>query len=99
MSNSRLNHQQVRTARKHGLSVKLIAERLGCSERQIRRICEDVTLSATYECSWLGTEFEYVVWMGYRNNGHSYRQIGHIFCLSHEHIRQTLNSKLEKDAA
>ena len=102
MSGYKVNPKQVRMAYLHGLTPALIAKRLGITERHTRRLLEEVRspqLETLDPQPLIGTDLEYIVWLGYKKNeGYSYRQLARIFCLSHEHIRQTLTQKITQAA-
>lgn len=98
MPRKKINHQRVRTARLHGLPSAIIAKRLGCSARQVRRICKDLTHSN--DQLFIDTELEWTLWANYKKMyNYSIRRIAFCFCLSHEHIRQVLIEKQTKKEA
>lgn len=85
-------HIRIINAKEAGLTNKLIAERLEISERTVRRAVEFSPLSKDYTNVLVGTDLEWTVWKFYRSAyGWSLRKIAKHFCLSHEHIRKTLN--------
>lgn len=87
-------HTRIKNAKQAGLSNKLIAERLEISERTVRRALEFSPLSKDYTNVMVGTDLEWTVWKFYRDAyGWSLRKIAKHFCLSHEHIRKTIESK------
>lgn len=94
---SKIDKTQVRTALLHGLPPQLIAERLGCSRRHIRRIrkdegLEDFTPVINIQWGRGGANGEHMDWAWWKQKeGKSYRQIAYRYCVSHEHVRQTLN--------
>ena len=89
MPRKRIDHTQVRRARLHGLPNSLIAERLNCSERQVRRINQDLSDVAINKLA--GTEQEWMIWKGLkRSENYSIRRIAFCHCMSHEHVRQIL---------
>lgn len=89
MAKKKIDRHQVREARLHGLPNKVIAQRIGCSERQVRRINQDLQHASTSRIA--GTAMEHLLWMQYKNGrDYSIRQIAFAFCVSHEHVRQML---------
>lgn len=89
MAGKRIDHSRVRCARLHGLPNSLIAERLNCSKRQVRRINQDLNDVAVDELT--GTEQEWISWKALKTTeGYSIRRIAFCFCMSHEHVRQIL---------
>lgn len=89
MSTPRIDHAQVRGARIRGLKPSIIAQRLGCSERTVRRICQDLPANL-FISDLVNTPYEPQLWQAMRREGKSYRDIGRVYCLSHEHIRMHL---------
>lgn len=100
MARKKIDRNQVREARLHGLPNSLIAKRLGCSQRHVRRINSDLSDISTTQIA--GTDMEHILWLQYqRGRGYSIRRIAWCFCLSHEHVRQVLLNKqsTNKEAA
>lgn len=92
MGGKRIDHTQVYGARIRGLKPSVIAKRLGCSERTVRRICDDLPKDL-FISDMVETDQEWTLWLSLKLQGKSYREIGRLYCLSHEHIRQVLNEK------
>ena len=94
MPRTTLDHDQVRRAHNHGLPPKLIAERLGCTPKSVNRILRKFGHQNRSHNPLVGAELEWTIWNHYKEMyGYSYRELGYCFCLSHEHIRTTLNEK------
>lgn len=88
-----IDRNQVIAALMTGLPVYIIAERLGCTARHIRRIRNEEKYMDDFEprrdLKW-GQKSEHLEWAWYREQGASYRNIANRFCVSHEHVRKTL---------
>lgn len=78
-----------------GWHPKLIADRLGCSRRQIHRIRKEEGWSGTCEfksqADLLG---EYDLWQFYRDLGESYQKVGLRFGVSRQMVHKKLKQKL-----
>lgn len=85
--NRRIDAAQVVAMARTNCPVRVIADRLDCSERQVRRILQahDVL---PMENPLIDTDDEPLLWTFYRTTGgESYREIGYRFGLSYETIR------------
>lgn len=97
MAGKRIDHSRVRCARLHGLPNSLIAERLNCSERQVRRINQD--LKDNFIDPMCGTKEEWFSYLTYKKSyRYSLRKVAYAFCVSHEHVRKQLEY-LNQEAA
>ena len=91
-------HNRIVMAKSVGMGNALIAKRLECSERTVRRALEIEPVGYT-ENPFMGTDMEWTAWRFHQVSlDWSLRKIAFYFCLSHEYIRKILNEKSNKEA-
>ncbi len=94
-----VNHGQIRVMAQFGAPILIIADRLGCSTKTVRRILKgyEIVPLRTSE-SIFGTTDEPFFWRTLRDRFTSYSTIGWISGFSKQHIHEVLASRLLPDS-
>ncbi len=91
------NHDRIAAAVRTGLPDEVIAERLECSRRTVRRVRRkrDLERNENKNPAIWGTRSEWLLWrMWHRDVGESLVEVSHRFCRTRQAIHQGLR-KLE----
>lgn len=92
----RINADQVRHMHAIGISRQNIANRLGCSLRQVCRILNGLeTAGSTNIDGLLNTEYERVLWAGFFEKIKSYSRVAFLFGVTRQAVFQALNQQGE----
>jgi len=92
--NQRLDHARVAAMARALVPLPLIAERLKCSERQIRRILAAASIPAGYEPNpAYGTDDEDLIWIAFHALGDSIATIAYKVGYSRQHVHTIVHQQ------
>ena len=90
----RIDHARVLAMARAGFGSSLIAKRLGCSARQVRRIIKKNDVNAPPN-SLLGSPDEHLVWQMWRESGESVSRIAFKTGYSRQHMHRLLSEHIQ----
>jgi len=92
--NQRLDHQRVAAMARALVPIPLIAERLRCSQKQVRRILAARGIPADFDPNPLyGTDDEDMVWLAYHALGDSIATVAYKVGRSRQHVHTIVHQE------
>ena len=89
---TQLDHDRVALMAGLGFTPDQVADRLGCSARQVRRVLNDREIEVQHN-PILGTDEERaIVWEQLRNAGYSYHRIAYVVGRTRQAVRAYFNN-------